>query len=331
MIESVEKLDACLGRTPAAMNLKVVEHLDEGALRWLSASPLVFVSAARASGVSVTIAGGERGFAAPVSLQLLRMPRAAFDDPSCIEEGRGVGLLFLVPGLGETLRVNGRVAAHTHDAIEIAIREVYVHCAKALLRSELWSAAPRTEQSFEPAQLVAETRFIAFATADAEGNADLSPKGDAAGIMLKQLGDGLAYGERPGNLRKDSLKNLLVQPRAAALAIIPGSNLVGLLHGEGKILDDAVARELFTVSGKTPKLVMQLCAATLVVRESAALARVSLWPLRAEAHGLDPAEILTNHMKLNKTAGFGVGIVRNLMSKELMRLGLDLDYKNKMY
>jgi predicted pyridoxine 5'-phosphate oxidase superfamily flavin-nucleotide-binding protein len=330
MIESLEKLEACLGKTPAAMALKVLDHLDDGALRWLRASPLVFVSTARAAGVSVTIAGGERGFARAVSPQLLRLPRAAIDDADALEEGRGVGMLFLVPGLGETLRVNGRVTSHTADAVELAIQEVYVHCAKALIRSEFWTAAPRSEET-EPACFVTETRFIAFATADAEGNADLSPKGDAAGTMLKVCGDGLAYGERPGNLRKDSLKNLLVQPRAAVLALIPGSNLVGLAHGEGKILEDLATREQFTISGKTPKLVMQLRAAELFVHESPALARCALWPLRAEAHGLDPAAILTTHIKQNKTAGLGVGIVRKLMSKELMRLGLDLDYKNKLY
>jgi|GEM_PF-3927132 len=59
--------------------------------------------------------------------------------------------------------------------------------------------------------------------------------------------------------------------------------------------------------------------------------RCKLWPLRAEAHGLDPAAILTTHIKQNKTAGLGVDIVRKLMSKELMRWGLDLDYKNKLY
>ncbi|HTU56796.1 MAG TPA: hypothetical protein VMF89_00150, partial [Polyangiales bacterium] len=320
-----------LGKTPAAMALKVLDHLDDGALRWLAASPLVFVSVARASDVSVTIAGGERGFAHAVSPDVLRFARAAIDDPAALEEGCGVGMLFLVPGLGETLRVNGRVSAHSADAIDIAIREVYVHCAKALIRSEFWTAAPRNDQSIDPARFVAETRFIALATADANGNADLSPKGDAAGTMLKACGDGLAYGERPGNLRKDSLKNVLVQPRAAALALIPGSGLVGLARGEGKILEDLTTRERFTVSGKTPKLVMQLSAAQLVVRESPALSRVALWPLRAAAHGLDPAAILTTHMKLNKTAGLDVGIVRKLMSKELMSWGLKLDYKNKLY
>lgn len=332
MIESLEKLEACLGKTPAAMALKVLDHLDDGALRWLAAAPLVFVSIAGApAGVSVTVAGGERGFARAVSPQLLRLPRAAIDDAEALEEGRGLGMLFLVPGLGETLRVNRRVTKHTPDAVELAIREVYVHCAKALIRSEFWTAAPHTEKSIDPARFVSETRFIAFATADAEGNADLSPKGDAAGTMLKVYGDGLAYGERPGNLRKDSLKNLLAQPRAAALALIPGSNLVGLARGEGKILEDLAVREQFTISGKTPKLVMQLSAATLVVRESPALARCALWPLRAEAHGLDPAAILTTHIKQNKTAGLGVGIVRKLMSKELMRWGLEVDYKNKLY
>ena len=94
MIESVEELEACMGARPAAMALKVVDHWDESALRWLAASPLVLVSAARATGVSVTIAGGERGFATHAGTRRLRLPRASFDDAACIDEGRGVGLLF---------------------------------------------------------------------------------------------------------------------------------------------------------------------------------------------------------------------------------------------
>jgi uncharacterized protein len=154
-------------------------------LHWLAAAPLVFLSSARAAGVSVTVAGGERGFARPVSPQLLRLPRAAIATTQTRSKKARRGHVVLGAWLGETLRVNGRLAAHTLDAVELAIREVYVHCAKALIRSEFWTAAPCSEQSIEPARFVTETRFIAFATADAEGNADLSPKGDAASTMLR--------------------------------------------------------------------------------------------------------------------------------------------------
>ena len=44
-----------------------------------------------------------------------------------------------MPGLGETLRVNGRVAAVGDGVVRIGVEECYVHCAKALIRSDLWN------------------------------------------------------------------------------------------------------------------------------------------------------------------------------------------------
>jgi predicted pyridoxine 5'-phosphate oxidase superfamily flavin-nucleotide-binding protein len=76
-----------------------------------------------------------------------------------------VGLLFLVPGIDETLRVNG--AARLREdaaalapfarskrpprlAIEVTVAEAYLHCAKAFMRSRLWDPASRVERSALP-------------------------------------------------------------------------------------------------------------------------------------------------------------------------------------
>jgi uncharacterized protein len=76
-----------------------------------------------------------------------------------------IGLLFLVPGVDETLRVNGRarltdeaqVLSHFAAAarapklvIEVAVEEAYLHCAKALMRSKLWAPESRNERSVLP-------------------------------------------------------------------------------------------------------------------------------------------------------------------------------------
>lgn len=332
MIDSLEKLDACLGAMPGAVGLKVIDHLDEGALRWLAASPLAFIAGCRPDGVSVTIAGGEAGYARAPSPDRLFLPLGAMDDPDLPRVGRGIGTLFLVPGVGETLRVNGRVSEQTADSVELAVDEVYVHCAKSLLRSDFWAASPRrADEGLGPEQFAREARFLALGTADAEGRADLSPKGDLAGNMLQLARDQLSYPERPGNRRKDSLRNLLAQPKAAAMALIPGSNLVATARGEARIVDDSASCAAFTVNGKPPKLVTKLVGLELTLRESRALARAALWPLREAAHGLDASEILTKHIKLNKDPGLGNRVMRKLLSKELMSVGLKLDYKHKLY
>lgn len=85
-------------------------------------------------------------------------------------------------------------------------------------------------------------------------------------------------------------------------------DLVGLAHGERKICrvrQDAQAGHA-----------AERCSAGRA-REPC-VARAALWRLCTTAHGLDPTTILTTHIKLNKTAGLGVSIVLELVSKELM-------------
>src|SRR3546814_15301730 len=73
---------------------------------------------------------------------MLSIPLAMLDDPALAVPGASFGSLFLVPGIGETLRINGRVAAVADGVARIAVAECYIHCAKALIRSGFWSADP---------------------------------------------------------------------------------------------------------------------------------------------------------------------------------------------
>jgi hypothetical protein len=88
-----------------------------------------------------------------------------------ITSSDGIGLLFLVPGIGETLRVNGRATITTDPpvleaaaldgrppkvAIVVEVAEAYIHCAKALRRSRLWEpeAWPDTSDMARPAAML---------------------------------------------------------------------------------------------------------------------------------------------------------------------------------
>ena len=77
----------------------------------------------------------------------------------------GVGMLFLIPGVDETLRINGRATLRTDEAlidlcanerrrpplvIAVEVKEAYLHCAKALMRSKLWDASAQQERSVLP-------------------------------------------------------------------------------------------------------------------------------------------------------------------------------------
>lgn len=331
-IHDVATLEACVGKVPGPLDMKVMDHLDDSALRWLDLSPLLFAAFGRDGRIGVTLGTGTPGFVTALDPQRLRVPVAALDDPQLARVGDGFGSLLLLPGVPETLRINGRVAAVDDDAIEIAVEECYLHCAKALIRSEFWAAAPRSEAPDAIDGFLAQTRFMALATIDANGRADVSPKGDPAGTMLRLQDGAVWYADRPGNRRVDSFRNILTQPRIAALALIPGTMRVAVLGGSATITTDGTMRAAFAVRERVPRIVTRVDAPTLELRDSTALARLSPWPVAAPAADIDAAAMFVAHVQQSTATGMQAKIARAALKVPgLMKKGLDHDYKNNLY
>jgi predicted pyridoxine 5'-phosphate oxidase superfamily flavin-nucleotide-binding protein len=176
-ITDVVALESCVGKVPGARDLKVIDYLDEGALRWIAASTFLFAAFGDGNDLGITVGGGEPGFVEVIDATRLKLSGATLDEPRLARLGQGVGTLFLTPNLGETLRVNGRVLAVSDGAIEIAVEECYLHCAKALIRSGFWNVAPRSDVPDEAQDFLAVSQFMALATINARGQADMSPMG----------------------------------------------------------------------------------------------------------------------------------------------------------
>ncbi|ATB38528.1 hypothetical protein CYFUS_003963 [Cystobacter fuscus] len=333
-IATVDELEAYIGKAPAPVNLKVIDHLDEGALRWIAASPLVFAGFGDGSRIGVTLGGGHPGFAGGDAHEL-RLPTALLDDPTLARPGMGFGSLFLLPGVGETLRVNGRVAKVDGGEFRITVEECYGHCAKALIRSDFWAASPGAATPREAAAFLSASRFMALATIDARGRADLSPKGDPAGTMASLEDGGAWFADRPGNRRVDSFRNIIAQPHVAAALLIPGSTHVAHLSGVARLTTDEAVRARFVVQGKTPTLVTGIDDPTIDLRESPTLVRANLWPVKARTEGIDPAKVFVAHLKLNSDKGLGARLAGAVLSVPgvtgLLLKGLEKDYKTNLY
>ena len=330
-IDSVAGLEAILGTAPAAVSLKVIDHVDRTARHWLASSPLMFAGFGSDGAMAITLGGGEPGFAA-ADPSSLAVPLAALDDPAFAKCGSSFGALFLVPGIGETLRINGRVAATDGEIARIAVEECYVHCAKALIRSGFWSAAPTDALPGTPDAFAASACFMALATMDAAGHADLSPKGDPAGSMIHVEGDQLWFADRPGNRRTDSFRNLIVQPHIAAALLIPGAPHVAIVRGTAMLTDDDTARRAFAVQGKVPLLATRVDDIVIEIRRSPALERAKLWPAASAPADIKPAKMFAEHVRLNKDKGIGARIAGAFVSVPgLMQRGLDKDYKDNLY
>jgi predicted pyridoxine 5'-phosphate oxidase superfamily flavin-nucleotide-binding protein len=329
-ISSISQLEDCIGAAGLPVKMKIIDHLDATAAQWIGASPVAFVGLGSADGPGVSVAGGLPGFARVKDAKTLAIPLAAIDTPGAAEVGRGAGVLFLIPGIGETLRANGAVKAVSATELEITIEECFVHCAKALIRSDFWNPAEAAAPS-DPAGFVDAARFLALATMDAQGRIDISPKGDPAGLLVRMGGARATLAERPGNRLAFGYRNMIEQPQVAALCIIPGALSVAVLRGEAHLTKDEAVRAAFVVDEKTPLLATVIEGAQPQIAVSAALERAGLWASPPAAPAIDPAATLVAHLKLNKARGAQATLLRLAANRGLIAKGLESSYKTQLY
>jgi uncharacterized protein len=158
VLDTLDALEAAY-RRPAQRSLdKEVDHLDPHCRDYIAHSPFMVLSTCDADGrCDGSPKGGPPGFVAVLDDHHLAVPDMAgnnrLDSLHNIVDRAGVALLFLVPGVDETLRVNGTAAISTdpdvlegcrvHDAVPnvaivVEVETAYIHCAKALRRGGVW-------------------------------------------------------------------------------------------------------------------------------------------------------------------------------------------------
>ncbi|AFM11684.1 pyridoxamine 5'-phosphate oxidase family protein [Turneriella parva] len=333
IIQSVSALEACVGKTPGPRDLKVIDFLDAEALRWISASPCLFVSRAgkHDNRAQATIAGGEPGFV-KAQASHLTIARASIDGADSFGIGDGFGSLFVIPTQKESLRVNGTVTGISDTEVTVEVAQCYLHCAKAFMRSKLWQEYEPGSEVKTESEFCEKTRFMLVATSDRDRRADMSPKGDPAGMLL-QLHDGqFWYSDRPGNRRVDGFRNILNQPQIEILALLAGSPQILRISGEAVMYAEHQQKDRFIVAEKEPLLVVRIHPEHVSFEQSAALARAKLWPPHEPKLKFNPTEIWKGHMKLSKVSGVDATLAKAAVSMPgVLQTGLDWDYKNNLY
>jgi len=170
MIDSKDALRSLYPPAKEGSLRKQLGHLDRHCLRFIELSPfVVLASGSDANRYDASPRGGAPGFVKATDSATLLIPDAPGNNrldtlENIIGTGR-LGLLFLIPGVDETLRINGRARLSDEQpllakfsgetrapklVIEVKVEDVYLHCAKALMRSGLWDAGSKVERRMLP-------------------------------------------------------------------------------------------------------------------------------------------------------------------------------------
>jgi PPOX class probable FMN-dependent enzyme len=136
--------------------------------------------------------------------------------------------------------------------------------------------------------LIEASPFAVLATGGPEG-LDCSPRGDRPGFVRVHDDRTLMMPDRRGNNRTDSLRNIIRDPRAALLFLIPGSGTTLRVNGRAHLSIDAALRESFAVEGKEPRSVIVLAVDAVYFQCARAIVRSDLWnPAKHVARGSLP-------------------------------------------
>lgn len=166
IIKTEQELRAIYGMPKGRAKKKVLNQLEKHSKHFILHSPFFIMSTYGSSGSADTSPrGGKPGFVKILDDQHLLIPDAKgnnrIDSLVNIVESGNIGCLFLIPGIDESLRLNGKAIISTDTAylklfpeeqhppkscIKISVREVFLHCAKALMRSQLWENTYRIER-----------------------------------------------------------------------------------------------------------------------------------------------------------------------------------------
>ncbi len=119
--------------------------------------------------------------------------------------------------------------------------------------------------------------FICLGTQNADGRADVSPRGDPVGFVEILDQHTLAIPDRPGNNRLDSLVNILSNPSVGLLFIIPGFDDTLRINGQASLVTDPEILERLSVKDRIPKLAIVVKVSEVFLHCAKAFRRSQLW------------------------------------------------------
>jgi PPOX class probable FMN-dependent enzyme len=169
LVTTMGQLEALYGEKMGASVIKEIDHINEGYRKLIEAAPFVAVATSGPEGLDCSPKGDAAGFVRILDDKTLAIPdrpgNNRIDGFRNIMRDPRIALLFLIPGVGETLRVNGRASVSIdpelmrsfavngklpRSVLIVHVESIYFHCSKAIVRSKLWDEATKIDRRALP-------------------------------------------------------------------------------------------------------------------------------------------------------------------------------------
>lgn len=185
-ITTLAELEALYGQVNPVAIMKELDHISADYAKFIESSPFMILATVGADGVDCSPRGDPAGFVRVLDRHTVAIPdrrgNNRLDSLKNIVGDSRVALLFLIPGIGETMRINGRAVISTDMALResfamegkvpqtvilVTAERVYPQCQKALARSKLWDPSRHLERKALPTvgqmmQAIAEKQSSSF-------------------------------------------------------------------------------------------------------------------------------------------------------------------------
>ncbi len=155
--KTVEQLESLYGEPLNTSLIKEIDHINDGYRKLIEAAPFVVIATSGPGGLDCSPKGDAPGFVRIVDERTVMIPdrpgNNRLDGFKNLMSDPRIALLFLIPGVGETMRINGRAAV----SVDLALREsfavngkparavlivnvetIFFHCSKAVVRAKMW-------------------------------------------------------------------------------------------------------------------------------------------------------------------------------------------------
>ena len=169
LVTTLQQLEALYGKPSGPAVVKEIDHINGSYRKLIEAAPFVAMATGGPDGLDCSPKGDAPGFVRILDDKTLAIPdrpgNNRIDGFRNIMRDPRIALLFLIPGVGETLRVNGRAAISIDPALLqsfavngkpprcvliVHVESVFFHCSKAIVRSKLWDEVTKIDRNSLP-------------------------------------------------------------------------------------------------------------------------------------------------------------------------------------